>query len=77
MSIAAAFRVSPYFRGLYEPWLQRLGEVATPRTFARGDALADETASLYLLATGEVSASTPPDADGGWSPRVESPAAGA
>jgi len=64
VSVAAAFRVSPCFRGLSEPWLQRLGEVATPRTFASGDALADETASLYLLATGEVSASTPPDADG-------------
>jgi NTE family protein len=64
VSVADAFRVSPYFRGLFEPWLQRLGEAATPRTFASGDALADETASLYLLATGEVSASTPPDADG-------------
>ncbi len=64
MSVADAFRVSPYFRGLLEPWLQRLGEAATARTFASGDTLAGETASLYLLASGEISASTPPDADG-------------
>lgn len=63
---AGAFRASPYLRGFPEPWLRRLRRAAVLKTLAAGDVLAGEvgTPCLYLLAEGEVSASTPPDPDG-------------
>jgi predicted acylesterase/phospholipase RssA/CRP-like cAMP-binding protein len=62
-------RASPTLRGLPEAWLTVLGRAASRRTFEPGDELETEigpdgTPCLYLLAAGEVSAATRPDADG-------------
>ena len=58
-----ALRASPYFRGLPEHWLQRLHEAAAPATLRPGEPLRGER--LYLLVSGEVSASTPAQRDAG------------
>jgi predicted acylesterase/phospholipase RssA/CRP-like cAMP-binding protein len=66
---AGALSASPYFRGLAEPWLRLLGQAASRRRVAAGEVLETEvgpagTPCLYLLVTGEVSASTPADPEG-------------
>jgi NTE family protein len=65
----SALRASPYFHGLRDPWLRLLAEAASPRTLKDGQELPAEAGRgsapcLYLLVSGEVSASTPPDVDG-------------
>jgi CRP/FNR family cyclic AMP-dependent transcriptional regulator len=67
--VASALRASPSFQGLSDPWLQLLAKAASRRTLAEGDELepdaeVDGAPCLYLLMSGEVSASTPPDAEG-------------
>lgn len=66
---ASALRSSPYFRGLSQPWLRLLARAASRRELASGDELETEagptgTPCLYLLVTGEVTASTLPDPEG-------------
>ena len=56
---AGALRASPYFSGLSDRWLRRLAQAASRRAIAAGDELeVGETACLYLVVAGEVSAST-------------------
>ena len=67
--MADALRGSPSFRGLSEASLALLEQAAAKRRFEAGDGLETEagpeaTPCLYLVADGEVSAATPPDAEG-------------
>jgi predicted acylesterase/phospholipase RssA/CRP-like cAMP-binding protein len=69
VGVADALRASPAFRGLPEASLALLEQAAAKRTFEPGQVLQtetdpDETARLYLVVAGEVSASTLPDAEG-------------
>ncbi|HEY3184578.1 MAG TPA: cyclic nucleotide-binding and patatin-like phospholipase domain-containing protein [Gaiellaceae bacterium] len=56
--------MSPYFRGLSEASLRLLDRAASRTQLAAGEELETGGACLYLLATGEVSASTAPDSAG-------------
>jgi NTE family protein len=53
-----ALRASPTFRGLPEPWLQRLDEAAERQTFDAGRPFRGD--GICLIAAGEVSAATQP-----------------
>ena len=62
-----ALRASPSFRGLPEPSLQRLARVASHTAVTKGEQLElepDGNPCLYLVAAGDVGASTPTDAEG-------------
>jgi hypothetical protein len=62
-----ALRASPFLRGLSEPALRLLGRAASHASPAAGAELEVNQGGapcLYLLLAGEVSASSPPDAEG-------------